>query len=109
MRVLLDQCTPAPIRNYLTKHQVTTAYERGWGTLLNGNLIKAAEDGGFDVLLTADSHMMNQQNLSKVKLAVVVLSTNHWKSILAAIQSIVVAVDTAKPGLSIVEIPSFHS
>lgn len=64
MRVLLDQCTPAPIRSYLTKHQVSTAYEQGWGTLLNGNLIKAAEDGGFDVLLTADSHMMKQQNLS---------------------------------------------
>lgn len=106
MRVLLDQCTPAPIRSYLTKHQVSTAYEQGWGTLLNGNLIKAAEDGGFDVLLTADSHMMKQQNLSKTKLAVIVLSTNHWRSILAIIQSVVIAVDTAKPGIMLVKIPS---
>ena len=106
MRVLLDQCTPAPIRAYLSKHQVSTAYEQGWGTLLNGRLIKAAEDAGFDVLLTADSHMMNQQNLSQLKLAVVVLSTNHWKSILAAIKSIVAAVDTAKPGILFVEIPA---
>ena len=62
MRVLLDQCAPAPIRNYLTKHHVSTAYEQGWGTLLNGKLIKAAEEAGFDVLVTADTHMMNQQN-----------------------------------------------
>lgn len=106
MRVLLDQCTPAPIRSYLTKHQVSTAYEQGRGTLLNGNLIKAAEDAGFDVLLTADTHMTNQQNLSQTRLAVVVLSTNHWKSILAAINTVVEAVDRAKPGLFCVEIPT---
>jgi len=106
MRVLLDQCTPAPIREYLTKHEVSTAHEQGWGTLLNGHLIKAAEDGGFDVLLTADSHMMKQQNLKKTRLAIVVLNTNHWKSILASINSVVVAVDNAKSGLLLIEIPS---
>ncbi len=104
MRVLLDQCTPAPIREYLTKHQVSTAHERGWSTLLNGNLIKAAEAAGFDVLLTTDTHIMNQQNLTRMKLAVVVLSTNHWKSILTAINSVVTAVDTAKPGIRLIEI-----
>jgi alkanesulfonate monooxygenase SsuD/methylene tetrahydromethanopterin reductase-like flavin-dependent oxidoreductase (luciferase family) len=106
MRVLLDQCAPAPIRNYLTKHEVVTAHEHGWGTLLNGNLIKAAEEAGFDVLLTADSHMMNQQNLSQRRIAIIVLSTNHWKSIRTAINLIVAAVDTAKPGIFLVEIPS---
>ena len=106
MRVLLDQCTPAPIRDYLSKHHISTAYEQGWGTLLNGNLIKAAEGGGFDVLLTADSHMMKQQNLKKTRLAIIVLNTNHWASILASISSVVEAVDNAKPGLSLIEIPS---
>jgi len=106
MRVLLDQCTPAPIREYLTKHHVSTAYEQGWGKLLNGNLIKAAEEGGFDVLLTADSHITKQQNLKRTRLAVVVLNTNHWKSILASINSVVVAIDNAKPGLLLIEIPS---
>jgi alkanesulfonate monooxygenase SsuD/methylene tetrahydromethanopterin reductase-like flavin-dependent oxidoreductase (luciferase family) len=74
--------------------------------LLNGNLIKAAEGAGFDVLLTADTHMMNQQNLAQTRLAIIALSTNHWKSILAAINSVVVAVDTAKPGLAWLAIPS---
>lgn len=74
MRVLLDQCTPALIRKYLTKHDVSTAHEEGWGELLNGNLIKAAENAGFEVLLTADTHMLSQQNLSQTRLAIVVLS-----------------------------------
>ena len=105
MRVLLDQCTPAPIREYLTHHQVSTAHEHGWGMLLNGKLIKAAEGAGFDVLLTADTHVMNQQNLSQAHMAIVVLSTNHWRSVIAAVNSVVAAVDTAKPGLRWVEIP----
>ncbi|HXJ14230.1 MAG TPA: hypothetical protein VNH19_18285 [Candidatus Limnocylindrales bacterium] len=105
MRILLDQCTPAPIRNYLTKHEVSTAYEEGWGKLINGQLIKAAEDAGFDLLPTADTHMMNQQNLSQTRLAIIVLNTNHWRSILSAISSVVMAVDTAKPGLLYVRIP----
>ncbi len=106
MRVLLDQCTPAPVRDYLTNHQVATAHQLGWGALQNGALIKAAEDAGFEVLLTADSHMNKQQNLANLKLAIIVLSTNHWKSIFDAIESVVVAVDSAQPGLKWIEIPT---
>jgi alkanesulfonate monooxygenase SsuD/methylene tetrahydromethanopterin reductase-like flavin-dependent oxidoreductase (luciferase family) len=109
MRVLLDQCTPAPIRQYLTKHQVSTAHEQGWSALLNGDLLKAAEEAAFDVLLTADTHMMNQQNLSHVKLAIIVLSTNHWHSILAAIDSVATAVESAQPGLRWLKIPSMKT
>ncbi len=109
MRVLLDQCTPAPIRQFLTKHEVSTANELGWGTLLNGDLIKAAEGAGFDVLLTADAHMSEQQNLALLKLAVIVLSTNHWKSILAVMSSVAAAVDSAKPGLFVIQIPHSES
>jgi hypothetical protein len=39
MRVLLDQCTPALVRDYLTNHQVATAHQLGWGALQNGALI----------------------------------------------------------------------
>jgi hypothetical protein len=29
MRILFDQGTPVPLREYLTEHSVTTAYEEG--------------------------------------------------------------------------------
>lgn len=35
MRVLFDQGTPAPLRNHLPDHQVSTAYELGWSKLKN--------------------------------------------------------------------------
>ena len=106
MRVLLDQCTPVAIREYLTNHEVKTAREQGWSTISNGALLRAAEDAGFEVLVTTDTHLMDQQNLAHVRLAIVVLSKNRWKSIQEAMDSIVNTVDSAKPGLTWVEIPT---
>jgi hypothetical protein len=36
MRILLDQNVPRALRNLLLGHDVRTAAERGWSTLLNG-------------------------------------------------------------------------
>ena len=52
MRVLFDQGTPVPLRRYLASHIVATVFERGWSTLQNGELLHAAEDEGFEVLVT---------------------------------------------------------
>ena len=54
MRVLFDHGTPAPLRDLLSGHEVETAYERGWSSLQNGDLIAAAEAAGFDVFVTTD-------------------------------------------------------
>ena len=54
MRVLFDQATPVPIRAYLDQHEVSTAFQQGWATLKNGDLLTAAEGAGFDVVLTTD-------------------------------------------------------
>jgi len=64
VRVLFDQGTPAPLRLALAAHLVETAYELGWATLKNGELISAAEAAGFEVLLTTDKNLRYQQNLS---------------------------------------------
>lgn len=63
MLVLLDQATPVPIRNFLREHDVETAFERGWDTLKNGDLLKAAEDAGFDVFVTPDKNMRYNRTL----------------------------------------------
>ena len=75
MRVLFDQGTPVPLRQFLQSHSVSTAYEQGWSSLKNGELLQSAEDNGFEVLVTTDTNLKYQQNLSKRKIAVVVLST----------------------------------
>jgi hypothetical protein len=42
-------------------HAVETAYERGWSSLENGELIAAAEAAGFEVLVTTDKNLKYQQ------------------------------------------------
>jgi hypothetical protein len=73
MRILFDQGTPVPLRQYLTEHVVTTAYEEGWSNLSNGDLLKSAEDKGYQILVTTDRKLRYQQNLSDRQIAIVVL------------------------------------
>jgi hypothetical protein len=74
LKILFDQGTPVPLRRYLGGHSVSTAFELAWSTLENGDLLQAAEDGGFEVLVTTDSKLKYQQNLADRKIAIVVLS-----------------------------------
>jgi hypothetical protein len=46
VRILFDQGTPVPLRKFLNLHYVETAFERGWSTLKNGELLTAAEHEG---------------------------------------------------------------
>ena len=92
MRILFDQGTPVPLRPALTGHEVVTAFEHGWGQLANGELLRAAEAAGFDLLVTTDQNLRYQQNLTGRKLAIVVLLTTNWRLIRPHTASIAAAV-----------------
>ncbi len=106
MLVIFDQATPVPIRAHLQDHTVRTAAQQGWSRLKNSDLLRAAEEAGFDVLLTTDKNMRYQQNLSGRKIAVVVLGRQQWGQIRPYVQRIVEAINTARRGSYIeVDIP----
>lgn len=98
MTILLDQGTPAPLRFALIDHTVETAYERGWASLNNGALLAAAENALFDVFITTDQNLPSQQNLSKLRLAIIVLPTTRWPVIAQHTGDILAAVVSIKPG-----------
>jgi hypothetical protein len=98
MLILFDQGTPVGVRDCLQDHVIKTAREQGWSTLLNGKLLQVAEEAGFDVLLTTDKNLVYQQNLSQLKIAIVVLGRNRWNLIQPALDRIAKAVSAAKPG-----------
>lgn len=85
MRILFDQGTPVPLRRHLTQHEVATAFELGWAELTDAELLEAAEDGGFEVLVTTDQNLRYQQDLTRRRLAVIVLSTTSWPRIRRAV------------------------
>ena len=80
MRILLDQGIPVPLRAILAGHEVSTAYELGWSTLNNGELLLAAETR-FELLVTTDQNLRYQQNLAGRRLAILVLPTTSWAQI----------------------------
>lgn len=75
MKVLFDQGTPAPLRHSLREHEIVTAFERGWQTLKNGELLSTAEADGFAAIITTDKNLRYQQNLADRRLSIVVLMT----------------------------------
>ena len=87
-----------PLRENLPGHSVSTAYECGWSTLKNGELLNAAEQNGFEVLVTTDRNLKYQQNLAERRIAVVVICTTSWPRIRAAAQNVAGAVDRCRQG-----------
>jgi len=87
-----------PIRPYLEGHTVRTAFQQGWDRLTNGELLVAAEEAGFELLLTTDKNIRYQQNLARRKIAILVLGQQQWPLLRPHIQRVVDAVNSASPG-----------
>ena len=98
MRILFDHNTPRPLRRHLAEHTVHTAGQRGWDRLANGNLLAQAEIEGYELLITADQSMRHQQNLSRRRIAVIVLGDNRWSIVRLRIPEIRAALDGISPG-----------
>jgi len=96
MRILLDHGTPAPLRQKLPGHLVSTAYEMGWADLDNGSLLIAA-DGSFDIFITTDQNLRYRQNLTGRKLAIMVLPTTSWPKIQRHLPAIIAAMEAMQP------------
>ena len=98
MKILFDHCTPQGLREYLQEHEVRTAKDEDLHEVRNGELIKAAVDRGFDVLITADKRMRKQETISGLPLRVVVLTRPYWPSVKTHAERIRRAVEEAEPG-----------
>ena len=93
MKILFDQGAPAPLKEFLPTHDVSTAYELGWSTLKNGELLSAAESNGFEVFITTDTNLRYQQNLIQRKISIVVISTTSWPRIKPNVSKIIDAIN----------------
>ena len=98
MKILFDQGTPRPLRHSLAAYSVDTAAERGWSDLDNGNLLQAAEDEGYDLLITTDQNIRYQQDLANRNIAILVLLSTAWPLIQKKVDAISAAVNDMGPG-----------
>src|SRR5580700_7040839 len=97
-RLLLDANMPHGLRGLLIADQVETAHHMGWDRLTNGDLLTAAEAGGFEVFITADRNIRYQQNLAGRQISIIELSTSHWETIRDNSGGIISAVAAAHAG-----------
>ena len=95
MRILFDQGTPVPLRDALKDHENSTSYELGWSKLGNGDLLDAAVERGFQVLITTEQNLRYQQELESRYIAIVVLTTTSWPRIRREIPVVADAVEKA--------------
>lgn len=98
MRILFDHGTPSGLAKALSGHEVTEAIDRGWEKISNGELLAAAEEGGFDLLLTTDKNIRYQQNLTARRIAIVVLGNSTWRIVRSHLDRIAAAVNVTAPG-----------
>jgi predicted nuclease of predicted toxin-antitoxin system len=73
MSLLIDECIDERLRLLFPGHEVETDRYANLAGLKNGRLLEAAEEAGFDVLITADQNIPDQQNLSGRRIALVIL------------------------------------
>ena len=98
MLVLFDNGTPRGLARFLAGHSVEEARARGWEDLANGELIDAAEQAGFEVMVTTDKNIRYQQSFKARTIALVALEHSQWPMVKLVAEKIVAAVNAAQPG-----------
>jgi len=78
MKILIDEYLPRKLKRELPGHEVKTIPEAGWAGKKNGALLRlmAAE---YDVFITIDNNLEDQQQLSAQPVGFIVLSAVNNK------------------------------
>lgn len=97
MKVLLDENMPHTLRHHLHPHETITAAYAGFAGFKNGKLLDAAENAGFDVLVTGDRTLHYEQNLAGREITLVLLSAVSWPAIQPHTAKIMNAVNSTMP------------
>jgi hypothetical protein len=98
VKILLDENLDHRFRSKLGSHDVFTVTFKGWNALKNGDLLKAAKDDGFEVLVTGDKSLSYEQNLTNRKIAIVCFSAVEWRIVTTHLAKVVAPIESAIPG-----------
>jgi hypothetical protein len=80
MKILLDETIPAKVRfDFGDFHNVFTVGYMKWLGKKNGELLGLATFNEFDVFITLDRNLKNQQNLKRFKIILILLIAKNNK------------------------------
>lgn len=95
MKILLDECVTKKLKPHLPEFEVFTVSEMQWNGIKNGRLMALCVENNFDLLLTIDKNLMNQQDLNKYNLAIVV-----FDSLTSKIEELILFIPSFKADVS---------
>jgi predicted nuclease of predicted toxin-antitoxin system len=100
MRLLLDECIDERLRLLFPSHDCQTVHFAELAGLKNGLLLEAAEIAGFDVLITVDQNIPDQQNLARRNIALVILRgpTNRLHDLTPLAPAVLSKLASIRPG-----------
>jgi predicted nuclease of predicted toxin-antitoxin system len=97
LKILVDECLPEDLVEWLGGVDVKTVQQVGWAGVANGQLLARAENE-FDIFLAADKRLRYQQNLKGRRLAILVLPSNRLRVLRAILEDIETAIARIVPG-----------
>jgi predicted nuclease of predicted toxin-antitoxin system len=99
MKILLDECLPLDFRHSFSSHEAHTVQWAGFKGKSNGELLRAAELAGYDVLLTVDQAIPQQQDAAGRKLSIILIRsrTNQIQDLLPFVDTILAALKLIQP------------
>lgn len=100
MKLLLDENMPRQLTRFFDEHETTHVKYLGWQELQNGELLTAMREEGFDVLVTTDVSIFNQQKARHHGVAIIILRVfnNKIESIRPMVDAAQSAACTLLPG-----------
>ena len=106
MRLLIDECIDERLRHLFPGHDCQTARFAEFTGLTNGQLLDAAEAAGFEVLVTVDQGIPEQQSMVGRRISVLILrsTTNRLRDLETIVPAALSALQAIQPG-SIVRSP----
>jgi predicted nuclease of predicted toxin-antitoxin system len=99
VKILLDECLPKRLAGLLVGHEVSTVRQMNWLGLSNGQLLRKANPQ-FDVFLTVDKNLVRQQDLSGLRIAVIILRsrTNKVEDLSPLVPQVLSVLASTQPG-----------
>jgi predicted nuclease of predicted toxin-antitoxin system len=100
MKILIDECIDERLRLSFSAYDCKTVRFAGFAGLKNGRLLEAAEAAGFNVLITVDQNIPDQQNLTGRKLSIIVpyAQTNRLRDLLSLVPAAIAGLKSIHPG-----------
>ncbi len=99
LRLLLDENVPKNLVPLLVGHEVRTTTQMLWSGIQNGVLLRLAAPE-FDVLLTCDRSLPNQQHVAAMHFAVLVLRArrNRPEDLAPLVPEALIVLQDIRPG-----------